>query len=239
MLEKFFDIDNPIMRFLTVAFDLMALNLLTLALCIPVVTAVPALIALHYVVLKMARKEDAYIVKPFFKSFKENFKQGTVIGLIYIAAIVILYMDYNIVFVSDIGMPSAFRVILVVVTVIVALLFIWVIPLQSHFVNTIKGTFRNSVLMALGNFPRTLLMALIWLIPVGVAYISTMLWPLVFLYGLSLPAYLCAKVYSPAFERFEPEKEEETPDEYFSMNEADIEQFQKDLSETFGDGDTK
>lgn len=237
MLEKFFDIDNPVMRFLSEAFDLMALNILALLLCIPIVTAVPSLVALHYMTLKMVRKEESYIVKPFFKSFKENFKQSFIIGLIFIAAFIILYMDYNIVYVADIGLPAAFRIILVVVTIIILLLMIWVIPLQSHFVNTLKGTFRNSVLMSLANFPRTLLMALIWLIPLAVAYISAMLWPLLFLYGLSVPAYLSAKVYSPAFKRFEPEQEEEVPDEYFSMDEGDLEQFQKDLNETFGDGD--
>lgn len=235
MLNKIFDMDNPVMRFLTLLFDLMILNLITVLLCIPVVTAVPALVALHYMTLKMARDEQSYIIAPYFKSFKENFKQAFLLGLILLAGVAVLAVDIHIVWGEGSSSPQAMRIAVTAGTIIIVLLFSWIIPLQSHFVNTIGTTLRNSVLMALGNFPRTLLMAAIWLIPVAIAWASYALWPLIVLFGLSAPAFLCAKVYSPVFRRFEPEPEEETPDEQFSMSEADLEQFSKDLDDTFKD----
>lgn len=232
MLNKLFDLDNPVMKFLSDLFDLMVLNLITLLLCIPVVTAVPALIALHYMALRMARREQTYMIKPYFKSFRENFKQGFLIGLIFIAAAMVLAVDVQIISHTD-AMPTMFKIGIAAVAIIVILLFSWVIPLQSRFENTIGGTFRNSVLLSLGNFPRTLLMALIWMIPVAVFVISVAIWPLDLLFGLSVPAFLCAKVYSPVFLRFEPEEEAETPDEEFSMDERDLAQFADDLHDTF------
>lgn len=232
MLNKLFDLDNPVMRFLSELFDLMMLNIITLVLCLPVVTAVPALIALHHMTLKMARGEASYIVKPYFKSFKENFKQGFLIGLIFLAGIMVLVVDYQILIGTETGIPTALKIGVAAVSIVIILLLLWVIPLQAHFENTIGGTFRNSVLMSLGNFPRTLLMAVIWLIPVAVIVISVAIWPLDLLFGLSAPAYLCAKVYSPAFKRFEPEEEEQAPDEAFSMDEDDLDKFANDMDNT-------
>lgn len=232
MLDKIFDIDNPVMRFLTDLFDLMILNLITILLCIPVVTAAPAMTALYYISLKMARKEQSYIVRPYFQSFKENFKQSFLIGLIFIAAAMVIAVDFNIV-VNNEAMPAALRMGIVVVTIILFMLFLWVLPLQSHFVNTIGTTFKNSILMSLANFPRTLLMTAIWLIPVAIALLAYQLWPLLILFGLSAPAFLCAKVYSPVFKRFEPEPEPETADEAFSMDESDLDKFAEDLHDTF------
>lgn len=237
MINKIFDLDNPVMRFLSELFDLMVLNLLTFALCIPIVTAVPALTALHHITLKMARHEQSYIVRPYFQSFKENFKQGFLIGLIFLAAIMVFAVDYQIVYVQMTSLPSVFRTVIAVVTIVVVLLFLWVIPLQAHFVNSIGTTFRNSVLMSLANFPRTLLMAVIWLIPVAVALISVAIWPLDIFFGLSVPAYLSAKVYGPAFKRFEPEEEEQAPDEAFNMDESEIDSFAQELHDTFDHND--
>lgn len=237
MLDKLFDLDNPIMRFLSDLFDLMVLNLITLALCVPVVTAVPALTALHYMTLKMARNETTYIVRPYFHSFAQNFRQTLVIGLIYIAAAIVLLLDARLVFAGDSVIPQPMRIVFMALLVIVVLLFAWVIPLEAHFENTIAGTFRNSVLMSLGNFPRTLAMVVIWAIPVVLVLISYQLWPIVFLFGLAGPAYACARIYSPAFRRFEPAEEETVSDEAFEMDEADLDALASDLHATFGGED--
>lgn len=235
MLNRIFDLDNPVMRALTALFDLLILNLITLVLCIPVVTAVPALTALHYMTLKMARGEMTYLFQPYFKSFAQNFKQSFIIGLIYIAAGVVLYMDWQLVYGNENLFPQAMRILVTAVIIIVVLLFLWVIPLQAHFENPIRVTFRNSVFMSIGNFPRSLAILGIWIVPVLLCLASYAVWPIVFMFGLSGPAFCAAKVYSPVFQRFEPEPEEETPDMLFSMDEADLEQFSKDLNATFGD----
>ena len=69
-MGKLFNIDSPVMRFLGKVADLMILNLVTLLCCIPVVTIGASLTAMHYVLLKMVRNEESYIVRSIFKSFK-------------------------------------------------------------------------------------------------------------------------------------------------------------------------
>ena len=48
-------------------------------------------------------------------------------------------------------------------------LFSWAFPLQSKFENTIRNTLNNSLLLSLGYFPRSLLMAVINAVPMALA----------------------------------------------------------------------
>ena len=82
-----FNPDSPMMRALGVVWDLIVLNLLFLVCCIPVVTIGPAITALHYVTTKMAGEKDGTpVVGNFFKSFRANFRQGVLMGILFGAA---------------------------------------------------------------------------------------------------------------------------------------------------------
>lgn len=71
--------DNPVIRFLGRLFDLVVLNIIFLLLCIPVITIGASITSLYYVLLKIVRGEDPYILRSFFKAFRQNFFQSTVI----------------------------------------------------------------------------------------------------------------------------------------------------------------
>ena len=92
---KLFNLDSPVMVFLSKVANLMILNVLTIICCIPIFTAGAAITALYYVTIKMARGDDPYIIKGYFKSFKENFKQATIIWLIMLVVIAIIAVDDN------------------------------------------------------------------------------------------------------------------------------------------------
>lgn len=66
--------DSWIMRILTRIFDLIILNLLFIICSLPVITIGTSLSALYSVTLKMVRNEEGYIVRGFFKAYKENLK---------------------------------------------------------------------------------------------------------------------------------------------------------------------
>ena len=83
-MRSFFNLDNPLMQFLSTLTDIVILNVISLICCIPVVTIGASLTALHYVTIRMARKEEGYIIRDFFKSFRQNFIQSTVIWLLFL-----------------------------------------------------------------------------------------------------------------------------------------------------------
>lgn len=75
-MSNFFNMDNSLWRFLGRLADVMILNIVFLITCLPVVTIGAAWTSLSYVTLKMSRDEESYIVKSYFKAFRQNFRQG-------------------------------------------------------------------------------------------------------------------------------------------------------------------
>lgn len=91
---RIFDLDGPLMSILNKIADMMILNILAIICCLPIFTAGASFTALHYVCLKIVRNEEGYIAKSFFKAFKENFKQATIIWMVLLVAILLLVADF-------------------------------------------------------------------------------------------------------------------------------------------------
>ena len=87
--------DNKFFSFMGKAFDLVAINVVWLILCIPIITIVPATTAMYYAVVKVIRRERSYALKEFFRSFKRNFKQGALYSLLLVLATFIMYIDFR------------------------------------------------------------------------------------------------------------------------------------------------
>lgn len=154
-MGRFFSMDNKFFTFMSRVADLMMLNVVFLICCIPVVTIGASCTAMYYVTLKMARNEESYIIKSFFKSFKENFKQSTIIWLIMLVAGIILLMDFRITGQMKSTLTTVMRYGLMVVAVVYAFVLSYIFPILSKFVNSIKNTFKNSLFMSIRHLPYT------------------------------------------------------------------------------------
>lgn len=207
-MGRFFDLESPLMRVLNRVADLMILNLLMIVCCIPVITTGAAVTAMHYVILKMVRGEEGYLVKGFFKSFRENFKQATLIWLIMLVIIAVYIGDTVILLFSGLTFPKPLTIAVIAVGIIIALIAMYIFPLLARFENTIRNTIKNAALIAVGNLPKTILMAVIYVLPLVIVYFSAYAMLFVFLFGISVPAYGAAWLYSNIFKKFEPEVEE-------------------------------
>ena len=215
-MGKFFDLDSPSMTGLNKFADLIILNLLTIVCCIPVFTIGASITALHFVCLKMVRDEETYIIKSFFKSFRQNFKQATAIWLIELFVFGLLAADFYLMGHADIEFPAWLPSALIAVDVLIFMLGLHVFPLLSRFENTVGRTIKNSVMVGILTLPKTLLMTAICALPVVLIYFfEQILAPFMLLLGISGPAFLCALVYNKTFKRFEPAQEESDPDEWF------------------------
>ena len=216
-MGKFFDLDSPVMRLLNRVADLLILNILVIICCIPVVTAGAAFTAMHYVILKMIRGEEGYLIRGFFKSFARNFKQAVLIWLLMLLVIAVYVGDSLIFNYSGVVFPKPLVIAVVAVGVIIFMIAIYVFPLLARFDNTIKNTIRNAALLAFANLPKTLLMAVFYALPFVIGYFSTYSYIFIFMFGISLPAYGAAWLYSDIFRKFEPEPEQ-VSDMNFTLN---------------------
>ena len=86
-MRRLLDINNPIIRFLTAVFDLMAFSVLWVVFSLPVFTMGAASAALYSAVYHHVRKGEDYLWNSFWTAFKENFKRST---LAWLAALAIL-----------------------------------------------------------------------------------------------------------------------------------------------------
>ena len=121
--------ENPVIAFLNKMADLILLNLIFLLCCIPVVTIGPAITALYAVSLRSVRYGDGYVIQTFFRSFKQNFKQSFVVGMIGLLFVCLLVIDLF--FWRNVG-PAFMSVFMTVVSVcvgyLVFIVFLWLFP---------------------------------------------------------------------------------------------------------------
>lgn len=206
-MKGLFNYDGPVMSVMSRIADLIILNILTVLCCIPIITAGAALTALHYMTIKMVRKEECYIVRGYFKSFKQNFRQATIIWLILLAAMFIIWGDFHILNSGIISLPKAFSVIIMAVGFLFMMMVIYTFPVLARFDNTIRNTLKNAFFMSILNLPRTLLVIVIYVLPFVIMLTAPILMPIIFLGGLSIPVYLASYMFVKIFKKFEPQEE--------------------------------
>lgn len=211
-MGRFFDIDGPFMGGLTKMADIFILNLLLVLCSIPVITFGPAYTAMYYVTLKMVKDEDCYTVKSFFKSFKQNFKQGTIIWIIMLVIGIVLYYDTKImsgdfseiVNVSG-GAPKVMFVLIMAALIFYLFTFSYVFPVLARFDNSVKYTLRNALLMSIKHFPSTIAIILINVIPLVIMYlVPKAIIFIFFVFGLC--AYCNSFFFVKIFKNYMPEE---------------------------------
>ena len=180
MFKRFFDAGNPLMQGLAIAADLLFLNLLTLVCCLPVFTAGAALTALSDLAQQLVRGEETYVLRGYFRSFRSNFKKGCLLGLIFLGAAALVWLDYRV----ALAVMPVMRFAAAAVGVLVLAAAIYAFALQARFENSLGGTLKNALAL--------------WII--ALRFINYAL-PVMLMFGLSLPAYVCAQLYKGVFEK--------------------------------------
>ncbi|MBR6452686.1 MAG: YesL family protein [Lachnospiraceae bacterium] len=220
-MGSFFSVEGPLFSGLDRMADLFWLNILFIVCCIPVVTIGASTTALYYVTLKMVKNEESHITKSFFRAFKDNFRQSTVIWLLALLIGGILFADYSIMsgaWIDISTMPGIFRKVMLVILLIAALLYAiilrYVFPLLARFDNTIKNTMRNALLIGIRHLPFTGLLLLIVAAAVAIFYFIPTLRVAYIIIMFSLVAFLSSFIFVKIFSYYMPEEPEKDPDAF-------------------------
>lgn len=209
-----FKLDSPLINFLNKVADIMILNLLFLFFSIPVFTAGASFSAAYYVGFKMVKNEESYLMKTFWRSFKENFRQATAMWLIVLAIAGILTADYRIMRYSGLEFANWMKISTVSVTVIVLMGISYIFPLQAYFTNSVKNTMKNAFLIALSHLPASFFVLVVYIVPVAVYIFVPQTLPALFLLSFGTVIYAKAFVLSKVFRKYgkvfeDAEKEQE------------------------------
>ncbi len=215
-MRKFFDMDNPFFRTLGKLADLMILNVLFILCSIPIVTIGASLTGMYYVTLKIAENEEGYIARSFFKSFKQNFRQATVIWLIALGLGIVFGLDFYILSAAEGTLFDIVKMAITATLILYLITLIYVFPTLARFYNTIWGTIRNAFLMSMANLPRTFLALVITVGSVLITFLNgyTLVYGLLIwiLAGFSLVAYANSFLIKKIFAKYSPQEPETDPD---------------------------
>ena len=89
-MSGIFNLDAPIWEFMSEVADIIILALLWWCCCLGIITIGASTTALYYVLGKKIRKEQTYVARDFFKSFKQNFRQSVPVSIMVTIAFISL-----------------------------------------------------------------------------------------------------------------------------------------------------
>lgn len=202
MGDSFFSYDGTFFSILNRIADIIILNVLWFICCIPVVTIGASTTALLYVTMKILNGEDAYVAKKFFKSFKENFLQSTVIWIIMLVIGIVLFCNF--IFLPGMNVSNSVYTLFFsascLSTLIYAMILMYLFPLQAKLENKIKDTFKNAVLLSFRHLPTTILLLLLVIVPAVLIwkFFTTLALALVLFAGSGI-GLLCSMLYNRIF----------------------------------------
>ncbi len=171
--------------------NLISLNLLYIAFCIPIITIGPATAAMTKILRNYAREEHAFLWGDFLETFKKNFKQGFLYWLLDLFVTVFLIFDLMCVA----ALPNKMLITICTAGILFALV---VTTFMRYYVYSMMVTFKLNLRQLLKNafifcwaafFKNILLTALIIIIT----------WLMVFKMNFFLLLFLIATLYFSTF----------------------------------------
>lgn len=192
------NLDSPIIRALSTIFDVVVTTALFLVCCIPVISIGPALCALHTTMMEIAQNSNNGVFRRFFEAFRDNFKQGTLFGIIMTLLGIVVYLNIGICFILGIEntmLLAIMRGVTVFTTLFYGCLLIYIFPGIARFYVTGKQAISNALVWTIQNPGYT---ALLLLTLVGMLLSAYLAWFMAFpviAAGLFIQAKILNKVF--------------------------------------------
>lgn len=170
-MGSFFSPDSKFMQTMSRLADLVVLNLLFLVSCVPLFTIGAAFTAMYTVCFQLGTEKESGIFRTYFRSFRENFKQSTILFLILALLLLALFFDTLLLF-SMTGWLRYGCVLTGFLLVLAVLMYSYAFPLLSQFANSTRQTLKNSLFLSLGYLPRSLLIGALNVFPLALALLN-------------------------------------------------------------------
>lgn len=151
---KFFSYESKFSQLLLKLCYACYLNLLWFVCSLPIVTIGASTTALYYSCLKIVRDEDSHVGATFFRAFRENFRQATVLWLILLGVGLFLAGDGYILYhlrQSTEGTMAVVWTLILALVIALAVMYVIVLehvfPLLASVSNTNAAMLKNAFLI--------------------------------------------------------------------------------------------
>ena len=202
-MGDFLKLDGKVMHYGVKFAYLMWIHVLTAVCCIPVYTVGASFCAMHRVLLQIYKDEETAVTKTFFRAFFDNFRQATVLWVVFFTYFALLILDLQFVKATESVSMSVMQQILPILLVAGLPALSWIFVLQSRYHNSILGTMRLAFVVCI-SFPfRTIAMTVLMVSPVLLLAAFWQAVPFVTLLGFTVPGIIRARLYSRVFDKLE------------------------------------
>jgi uncharacterized membrane protein YesL len=195
------DPDSRSAQGLTTFLQFVALNVLYMVACVPVVTAGAATAALYEVALRYADEERGYLITGFLTALRRNLWRGSAVGLLFGVPIVMLGFAAAFWLALGSALGTAVGTITVLFIAYLAAALLYGLALVARYADPLGRTVRNALLLPLGEPLRTLALLLRPVATVSLLYVYPPTAVLVLTIGFSVGAYVDALVLHGVFRR--------------------------------------
>ena len=149
-----FSPDSKFMEIFGRITDLVLLNILFVITSLPIFTIGASLSALYTMTFRLMREEYSGIIRSYFRAFRENFRQGTILWLLLVlAAGPALYYLYVLFSLDSLLRHLGF--LFGILALLCAMAASYVFPWISQFENTTAQALKNALILSLSRLPRT------------------------------------------------------------------------------------
>lgn len=195
-----FNPENRFWMFMEKVMDAMMISLLWLICSLPIVTMGAATTAVFQFTLHQVRDEEGYVWKSFFRAFKQNFRQATVLWLGGLAVGAFLVMDAYIC--MHIPIPGALKMALMTglgcIGLVYLLTMMYVLPLTACFQVTLRTVVRDAFVMAVGNLPISFLILMVY----GIFAVLACYRPAAAVFCVGLAIFVSSYLFHFVFRRY-------------------------------------
>jgi uncharacterized membrane protein YesL len=150
----FFSPEGSLYKFISRFWDMVVLNFLWFVFSIPIITIGASTVAAFTVTLKMVDEEEGYIGRSFVKAFKENFKQGIVLGIIALAAGYAVYINLALFHAME-SNPLPLLLVGIIAGIYFLFSLLYAFPLAARYKNSVMKILSNSRQISIRFFVRT------------------------------------------------------------------------------------
>lgn len=199
-MVRFFNLENPIWRFIGNLADFFLLSVCWYLCCIPVITLGCGTTALYYVTMKMAANKEGYTLRSFLASFKANFKTATPMWILFLGAAFVLYADFSWSIQSSTLFAKSMFITFGVIAALYCLCLSLIFPLIARCDNTVKALLKMCFAMSI----RSLLPVLSTVVVTAAFFLFGIFvfWP-VLLIAPGLSAYINSFVFNKVLEKYQ------------------------------------
>jgi uncharacterized membrane protein YesL len=141
-----------------------AVPLLSVFLCLPMITVGPAQAGMTYILRNYSREEHAFLWSDFIEHAKKNFKQSMLVGAINLLVTVLVLLDiYIYLKLPGSLLITAASTLIIVAFVLFMMMSMYIYPMMVTFKLTIRQLYKNALLFAIMKFIPNLLILILCL----------------------------------------------------------------------------